>query len=143
MTVTQHSGPCKAGGPDCVALEKTLAKAKVAAADVKKTQTNFETSVIPMVKKLNGLNQVSTLLLHEANNKTSLVQSFEVELKTKIQYFTHKKGREIAMAMHRMRAQMIKELDELMSSCDKTMTGAKTREGDFKSILVNIKTTNE
>lgn len=40
--------------------------------------------------------------------------------------------------MQKMRAKMIDDLDELMASCDKTVAATAKREGDFKSILVDV-----
>lgn len=38
---------------------------------------------------------------------------------------------------------MIRELDDLVVTCEKTMHGAKDREGDFRSILTRVEQVNE
>jgi len=99
---------------------------------------NFGNNVAPLVDKLAGLNGVAEDLLKEAMTKTTVVRTFEEELKQKITAFKQKQGKTLAIRMQKMRAMMIKDLDELMATCDKTIAATAAREGDFKSILVDV-----
>lgn len=123
-------------GISCVMLDQTLKKAEAAARDIDRTKENFENNVAPLVRKLAGLNGVAEDLLKEAMTKTTLVREFEETLKLQITAFKQKQGKSLAIRMQQMRAKMLTDLAELMAQCDKTIAGSASREGDFKSILV-------
>lgn len=123
-------------GISCAMLDQTLKKAERAARDIDRTKHNFQNNVAPLVDKLKGLNGVAEDLLREAMNKTTVVREFEEELKSKITAFKQKQGKSLAIRMQMMRAKMIKDLAELIATCDKTIAASARRENDFKSILV-------
>jgi len=123
-------------GISCAMLDQTLKKAERAARDIDRTKANFQNNVAPLVDKLKGLNGVAEDLLKEAMTKTTMVREFEEELKSKITAFKQKQGKTLAIRMQAMRTKMLKDLAELIASCDKTIAASAKREGDFKSILV-------
>jgi len=123
-------------GISCLMLDQTLKKAEKAARDIDRTKLNFENNVAPLVDKLKGLNRVAEDLLRESMTKTTLVREFEEELKSKITAFKQKQGKSLAIRMQMMRSKMLKDLAELIGTCDKTIAGTARRENDFKSILI-------
>jgi len=123
-------------GISCAMLDQTLKKAEAAARDIDRTKENFENNVAPLVGRLAGLNGVAEDLLREAMTKTTVVREFEEELKSKITAFKQKQGTTLAIRMQMMRAKMLRDLEELLAVCDKTIAATKARENDFKSILV-------
>jgi len=123
-------------GISCAMLDQTLKKAERAARDIDRTKLNFQNNVAPLVDKLKGLNGVAEDLLREAMTKTTVVREFEEELKSKITAFKQKQGKTLAIRMSMMRTKMLKDLAELIQTCDKTIAASRRRENDFKSILV-------
>jgi len=123
-------------GISCAMLDQTLKKAEAAARDIDRTKANFENNVAPLVGKLAGLNGVAEDLLREAMTKTTMVREFEETLQLMVSAFKQKQGRTLAIRMEKMRAKMLADLAELITVCDKTIVGTASREGDFRSILV-------
>lgn len=123
-------------GISCAMLDQTLKKAEAAARDIDRTKAHFENSVAPLVSKLAGLTGVAEDLLKEAMTKTTMVREFEETLQLMVAAFKQKQGTTLAIRMEKMRAKMLADLAELISVCDKTITGSASREGDFRSILV-------
>lgn len=123
-------------GISCALLDQTLKKAEKAARDIDRTKMNFENNVAPLVGKLAGLNGVAEDLLRESMTQTTTVRLFEEDLKHAISQFKQKQGRSLSIRMNSMRAKMVKDLDDLLVSCERTMQATQKRENDFKSILV-------
>lgn len=118
-------------------LDSTLKKAERAASQIKGTKADFENNVAPLVEQLKGLTGVANELLKEAMDKTTIVREFEEELKSKIASFKQKQGSTLAIRMQAMRSKMLRDLAELITQCDKTIAASASREGDFRSILVD------
>merc|ERR1712072_187835 len=97
-----------------------MGSSEKAARDIDRTKSNFTNNVAPLVDKLKELNGVAEDLLNEAMTKTTVVREFEEELKSKITAFKQKQGTTLAIRMQMMRAKMLKDLAELIATCDKT-----------------------
>lgn len=125
-------------GAYCIHLNNVMKRTEQQVHDIKGTKLNFENNVEPLVEDLKGLNGVAEGLLKEAMGKRAVIKEFEEEVKHKRDIFGGQATTALVLQLAILRKKMVRDLDDLMAQCVKTMAESAAREEEFRTILVDV-----